>query len=379
MEEFKADTNMSRKSLDPIKTLPVMVIDGQWGSTGKGLIAGYLAQKKKPKAVVSNFGPNAGHTFKTRTQKIVTSILPTSGVVGNTVERIFLGPGSAVDLKLLFSEMRQYAGWMAGKQVIIHERATCITLEHKRREVRDLSRIASTMKGTGAAMAAKVMREEDAIVGYQQSYITEEYCGVTVRVVDGWEYAQLLGPYIERGSLIIESAQGLELGINSGSHYPHCTGREVTPNQILSDCGITTPIKMCTVMTMRTYPIRVGNEPGTVAKGHGYSGDVYPDQREINYVKDLGIDPETTTVTGKVRRVFTWSDRNLRKAMDMVNPDFIFLNFINYLTKEREPDFKTKEVRQLVDSIPGGQDRVRWAGRGPLNIDVIESPTWKEE
>ena len=40
-----------------------IILDLQFGSTGKGLLAGYLAEKVEPDTVVTAWAANAGHTY----------------------------------------------------------------------------------------------------------------------------------------------------------------------------------------------------------------------------------------------------------------------------------------------------------------------------
>ena len=40
-----------------------MILDLQFGSTGKGLLAGFLAKSRQPDVVITAWGPNAGHTY----------------------------------------------------------------------------------------------------------------------------------------------------------------------------------------------------------------------------------------------------------------------------------------------------------------------------
>ena len=361
---------MQDDQVSALRFRPVMVIDGQWGSTGKGLIAGYLALKKQPKAVVCNFGPNAGHTlqFKDGTPPLITRMLPTSGLIASSVRDIFIGPGAVVDVDILVKECLDNLVLLQDKRIWVHERAVRVLDRHKKVEASALVHIASTRKGTGAAISDKVMRFSDTIMkaGTRPQMFS---------VLCDADYLHRLGPYVESGSLIIESSQGFELGINTGSHYPHCTSRDITPVQILSDCGISWLVRCYIVASMRTYPIRVGNE---VRDGEqvGYSGDVYPDQKEISF-EDLGVEDERTTVTKKVRRIFTWSDINLRRVMERVRPNAMFLNFVNYL--EKEPSFKTNHTSHHVariEAIASGYRRgmplVRWIGTGPCIPDVIE-------
>ena len=109
----------------------------------------------------------------------------------------------------------------------------------------------------------------------------------------------------------------------------------------------------------RTFPIRVA----------GNSGGAYRDQLEISWA-DLGQEPELTTVTKKVRRVFTFSDQQIREAIWECQPTRIFLNFINYLKNGKEID----DLVGRIDHIAKEEEcagRVTWAGCGPKFSDVV--------
>lgn len=40
-----------------------ILLDGQFGSTGKGLFAEYISKHNRIDIAITNAGPNAGHTF----------------------------------------------------------------------------------------------------------------------------------------------------------------------------------------------------------------------------------------------------------------------------------------------------------------------------
>ena len=65
------------------------------------------------------------------------------------------------------------------------------------------------------------------------------------------------------------------------------------------------------------------------------------------------------------RRIFTFSFQQLEEALRMCNPDVIFLNFCNYLTKED----LTALVRD-VDAVTG--INIKWLGWGPNHNDIEE-------
>jgi adenylosuccinate synthase len=97
-------------------------------------------------------------------------------------------------------------------------------------------------------------------------------------------------------------------------------------------------------------PIRVG----------GDSGGCYPDQEELSW-EELGLEPEVTTVTNRVRRVFTYSRAQIEESCWWCQPDLVFLNFANYMTKE-----ETAQIVAHIDDI----STVRWVGFGPTYHDV---------
>ncbi len=73
-----------------------LIVDLQYGSTGKGLIAGYLAEKHGYDCVVNANMPNAGHTYiDDKGQKMVHKVLP-NGIVSPSCDTVLIGPGSVL-------------------------------------------------------------------------------------------------------------------------------------------------------------------------------------------------------------------------------------------------------------------------------------------
>ena len=71
-----------------------MVIDLQYGSTGKGLLAGYLAETTCPDTIITAWAPNAGHTYIDRAGRKYIHTHLANGIVSPFCKRVFLGPGS---------------------------------------------------------------------------------------------------------------------------------------------------------------------------------------------------------------------------------------------------------------------------------------------
>jgi adenylosuccinate synthase len=164
------------------------------------------------------------------------------------------------------------------------------------------------------------------------------------------------------GRCFVETAQGWSLGINSG-FYPYTTSRECSVTQALADLGVSPRAHRKSVACVRTYPIRVGNTHD------GYSGDVYPDQHEVTF-EDLDQTPELTTVTQRVRRIFTWSPTQYAQMLLANEPDGIFINFVNYLPEAKQEAFVNHYVVEAyVDTLGRVPDFVL-LGFGPNNDDV---------
>jgi hypothetical protein len=122
----------------------------------------------------------------------------------------------------------------------------------------------------------------------------------------------------------------------------NCTSRGTTAMQNMADIGLNHFLLGDVYLVIRPYPIRVGNviEGG---KQVGYSGDCYDGQQEITWeqvAKEAGmpdeevaalLKKELTTVTKRLRRVFTFSDRQLREAALVNGATKIALNFANYI------------------------------------------------
>lgn len=314
-----------------------LVLDLQYGSTGKGLICGYLAEVGDYDTCISANMPNAGHTYITAEgQKYITKVLPAS-FIGSKITQILIGPGSVFRIGRLVEEM----AWLRSDQVLrIHPNAVVMGPDHVEAE-KNLTHIASTKQGAAAAVIDKMMRSTDI-------------CAKQVLKGTKWEY--LVCSHEEwkirleaSQGILAEGSQGYSLGINT-HFYPYTTSRDCGPAAFLSNLGI--PIGMLDqiIGTCRTLPIRVG----------GSSGDCYADQEELSW-EELELEPERTTVTNRIRRIFTYSKMQIEEACWWCQPDLVFLNFANYV----EEDYVTNIVAH-IDEL----STVRWIGFGPTYHDV---------
>jgi adenylosuccinate synthase len=348
-----------------------VVIDGQYGSTGKGLLAGYLAkQSSLPQGHVThttNAAPNAGHTTqwwdvdgndqRTEMKKIVTYHLPTGGVLRG--ELCYINAGAVVDVPMLMKEIEE-ATATVGKtiHVQIHPHAAMLLPEDREAEAAPGSSaeaISSTRKGVGSAISRKVMRSADTMADWKKHYGEH-----ALRV-----HTQSFNSSLKHGhSISIEVPQGISLGLNHSGFYPFCTSREVSVAQAMSDAGIHPKFLGFTALSMRTFPIRVGSLPGST------SGPYFFDQREIDW-SDLDLEPELTTVTKRPRRIFTWSREQYRQALIKAQPEIVFLNFVNYYRSVKQLDQQLAGMKE--DHGLTGIDPTIIYGLGPCIEDVYDS------
>lgn len=319
-----------------------VLVDGQFGSTGKGLLAAFLASVSPSTIthVTTNAGPNSGHTAyfdnndacmsdgqarNSSMTKIVTQQVPVMSVflekMGYYGANTLINAGAVIDDVKLATEVSE---WLDSRRVFVHPNAALITDADRLQDQITLNKIAGTGKGIGPAIANKVLRHT-ALAG--------DFYAPTLpdgdRTWDNfWDWS--------RDVVFVETAQGFSLGLNSARFYPHTTSRECTVMQAIADARIPAQKVRKVAMSLRTYPIRVGNtfpegSPG-IASSSGYSGRGYPDQTELTW-EEIGVEPELTTVTKRVRRVFSWSRIQFKEAVAANRPDLLFLNFCNYMDR----------------------------------------------
>lgn len=319
-----------------MKTSPkaTIICDLNYGSTGKGLIAGYIAKRDKPDVVMTAWSANAGHTLIDENGRKFVHCMVANGVVSPNLQYVLIGPGSQMNWDLFLSEVEQCADLLYGKTILVHQNAAIITQAHVEEEAGPMTKIGSTKKGCGAAMIAKIRRNPDDqnTAGAMRKDLMSAIHGrpeivntCDIRIVDNTEYLSVV---YGAQRILVEGAQGFSLGINNG-FYPYVTSRECTPAQIAVDVNLPLAFIDKVVGTMRTFPIRVANRFNDKGEQIGWSGPSYPDQRELDW-SELGKEAELTTVTKLPRRIFEFSEEQTRHALAVVRPDEIFLNFVNY-------------------------------------------------
>lgn len=352
-----------------------VITDLQFGSTGKGLFAGFLAKRIRPDTLVTAWGPNAGHTFIDPAGNKFVNIMVPNGVIAPSVKRVLIGPGSVINPSIMLEELKRYGVPSAQIEIAIHEHATVVGDRHRAEEARYGFGIGSTMKGVGEAVIDKIRRIPDIRIVARDAL---DGTPLGALVVTKERYNALLD---EAEIVLLEGAQGFSLSINNG-FYPYTTSRECTTHQLLSDCAIPRncwqsgghhngdtrqQYQTRVYGVARTFPIRVANRFDDKGNQIGWSGPCYPDQSEIKW-EDIGREPELTTVTKLPRRIFTFSPIQIQQAVRTNGVDSVFLNFCNYVGAGPDLD-------QIIEQIEQCGPSVRWLGWGARE-DQIEIVTY---
>lgn len=320
-----------------------VLLDGFWGSSGKGKMSTALCHKYDVHIVSSANFPNAGHTAIFLGRKFIAKAIPTAAILPNMV--CLISPGSGFTIERL----REEASQCEFPAIYIHDRASIVLDKHRWREQEAVKHIASTMQGSGAALCDKIMRDPNVVLARDVRKELEEIKNVFV--MPGEEFRGYTQQQLLYGETILhEGSQGYALSVDHGSHFPHCTSRNCDVQSALSymavaprDCGDV-------YLNLRTFPIRVGSVEG------GYSGDFYDDCEELTWEEvarrsgmpesvaaDLA-EKERTTVTKRIRRVCTFSWKGLKDAVRTNGATKICLNFVQYLDWN---DYKKRQYHEL--------------------------------
>lgn len=304
------------------------LLGGQWGSEGKGASAAVIADQLNKRGdsfniYTTNAGSQSGHTSLHDGKKRVVFHLPTAALISNGDRLVYLNAGAIIDPGILEQELTDNGDRLHYSKIFIHPNAAVIEQLDKDAEGASDSaqtKIASTRKGVGNALSRKVLRS--AQLAKDHPYL-KQFVGV-----------RDLNDDMAKGlSVLVEIPQGIGLSLN-GPFYPHVTSRDCTVIQAMNDAGIHPAYYGKSMLVLRTYPIRVGNISAGYTKGPGVgmeysSGDCYPDQQETTW-EAIGVPAEITTVTKRVRRVFTFSLQQAEHAMRLTRPDVIHLTFCDY-------------------------------------------------
>jgi adenylosuccinate synthase len=348
-----------------------VVFGGQCGSEAKGKLAAYLVHKFNLGVVAGCLSPNAGHTVVAQGERFVTHHIPI-GVVGGLLAGrrmvVVLGRSSVINVGMLLQEWGELDGRFPGLlEMMVDERAAVITEEHIREEG-GMTDIGSTTQGVGAARRDHIMRVEGRVLAGDEDGLMPFLHPETSEVLDG---------YLEDGHTILyEMGQGFDLCLQHGIHERYCTSRVVNPAMAFAESGVSLRHAGHSYAVVRPYPIRVNNRTGWSGPYTGAHEITWETVRERSgYEKDL---TEITTTTKLPRRVFEFSWARFHAMMRVCSPDFLCLQFANYLDQgvegaEREWQL-TPAVTSFINRLEeGGKIGVAYVGTGADHREMVDT------
>lgn len=274
----------------------IAVVGGQYGSEGKGAVAGYLSSTSEvPFMGIRVAGPNAGHTVYGKGPNGEESYawrlrsIPVNAVTAPESDLV-IAAGSEIDLEVFNRELSDLdkAGYEASSRIIVDDQATILEPHHHDIEADSAmhERLGSTGKGIGASRADRIMRKANLFGG-------------------GVDTSKVIRDHLKMGgTALIEGTQGYGLGLHAGE-YPFCTSQDCRALDFCAQAGISPWDRAIDVfdiwVTARTYPIRVAGNSG-------------PLENETSWAA-LGLEAEKTTVTQKIRRVGHFDAKLVRDAV----------------------------------------------------------------
>lgn len=341
-----------------------VMYDGQFGSTGKGLAGAWIGEHNDISWCTTNASANAGHTSIIDGKPYVLFHIPSAFLTARELNycRVFINKGAIIDLDVLIREIEELG--INYDQIFVDPNAAVILEEDRDDEKSRHSsqtKIASTQKGCGVALSRKVDRRGPNLG--QHIAATHRKVPFQLRQVS------LNREMAEGRSVLIEVPQGFSLSLNASGFYPYTTSRDCTMQQGMSDAGVHPSFFHKSMAVIRTYPIRVGNIRDDNGRQIGFSGRGYPDQQETTW-EALGKEPEVTTVTKRVRRVFTFSQQQYRDMLEYSRPDLVFLNFCNYIPNRTKLERLIGDMRDVHNNL--ALNPLLYYGYGPASHEISE-------
>lgn len=279
-----------------------IIVDLQYGDSGKGKVAHFLCEKRNYTHVIRyNGGSNAGHTLFHRGVKLVTHQVPVGVFWGI---RSIIGAGCVVDPDALLKEIHELesTGVKVKGLLFIAQNAHVVTKRHKKEDSGD-TRIGTTRRGIGPAYTDK----------YARKGIRVE----TIRVLRPYLIDSFKEFFSDRRNLTVlaEGAQGFGLDIDWGD-YPFVTSSHCTAAGAL----------------LSGFPPRSVRQIWGVAKVYEtYVGKKAFEPKEKVFMKIREIGEEYGATTGRPRQC-NWLDVDmLQKAAHMNGATHVVFNKMDVL------------------------------------------------
>ena len=389
------------------------ILDASAGSSGKGKIGSFVCEHSDSWQFCCNtFMPQAGHWVKLDNGKTYFyQTLNSCAYLHEKYEKMYIGPGCTIELPAFWRELEENN--VPRHKIGISPVATIlqdidaafergeVDLDGKQVSERHLGTMksGSTCHGCGAAKARKILRRPNIKLARDIPELKEFLCDVPGEIMDRLDQGQ---------AGLLEIAQGFQLSYLLSDMFPFCTSRNCTVAAGLDDMMLPVRYAGNVILNIRTYPIRINNKKFIGEDGHHLtwdeiqrgvphkveiynSGPGYSDQEEIDWdqITKLSGSPEPimemTSVTKLPRRVFTFSQENLKQAIrynDAGRAVYLSVNFVNYVDHEMTnvrggkekitskcTDWLKENIKPCCDASRSAE--LMFLGTGPLTDDMV--------
>jgi len=311
-----------------------VLVGGEYGSEGKGQVVAYLSREYD--LLIRVGGPNAGHKVYEEPHPYTFHLLPSGSRA--TSASLVIGPGAVISVPQLLKEIAECD--VSSDRLSIDPQATIITEQDKQDEASLIKAIGSTGQGVGMATARRIRGR-----GVEPVKLARDVSELKPFVRETWRV--LAEAFRGRQSILLEGTQGTGLSLYHG-FYPHVTSRDTTVAGCLAESGISPRWVRKVIMVCRTLPIRVQNPDADGAT----SGYMSQEITLTEVARRSGISiaelqkTETTSTTGRRRRISEFDWVLLRKAAFLNAPTDIALTFVDYIDK------KNREARRFEQLTP---------------------------
>jgi adenylosuccinate synthase len=279
-----------------------IVVDLQYGDSGKGKVTHFLAKSKKYTHVLRyNGGCNAGHTIFHKGKKFVTHHIP-AGVFWGV--KSVIGPGCVLDPQKFLEEIDglEKGGIDTKGLVLIAKNTHIITDAHKHDDSKD-ARIGTTKQGNGPAY-----RDKYARIGMRAESVPE----LKAYIVDLYDEFHVRHKKV---NILGEGAQGFGLDIDWGD-YPYVTSSHATAAGFLLN-GVPPQSVRSVYGNAKIYETYVGAKK------------FEPDDPVFAKIREIG--EEYGATTGRARQC-NWIDMDLlERGIRMNGVTHLVLNKVDVL------------------------------------------------
>ncbi len=342
-----------------------VIVGGQYGSEGKGQIAGYLSREYD--LLVRVGGPNAGHMVFEEPIPYAHHQLPSG--TRKSDAKLLIGPGAVLNAKNLLKEISDCK--VDKERLCIDVNAMIITEKDIANEKELVKNIGSTGQGVGAATARRIFERNKSTLLAKHMPDLRPYLGIAQEVLED--------AFSQNWKVQLEGTQGTGLSLFHGE-YPYVTSRDTTALGCLAEAGIPPNRIRKIVMVCRTYPIRVESPKGSTS-GPLHSLSWEEIARRSGYNAQKLRDTERTTTTNRRRRIGEFDWVLLERASFLNGVTDIALTFTDYIAKS---NIEAKRFEQLTDEtinfiqeverVSGA--RVSLISTGFNNRSIIDRRSW---